>query len=68
MIIKKHYCDYCGVELTRDNHPDKQPLIKTVWCFVFGYNIWDENIQGEGCIDCFKSFKEWVKSRKGKGG
>lgn len=50
MEKKIYYCDYCGKRLT----PSKIPkIVKTAW-----------SIEGDGCNDCYKSFKKWVKSRK----
>ena len=58
-----HYCDYCGVEITKKNHIRK---IRTVWerwdTFFFPYG--EATIGGDGCIDCYKSYVKWSKSRQ----
>ena len=54
MKKETYYCDYCKKKLTTHTK------IKTTW-----YNFWSRtnNIGGDGCKDCYLSYKDWVRSR-----
>ena len=62
MIKEIHYCDYCGKLI------DKPVLIKTRWdlikSFFFPF-VSNEitSIEGDGCRECYNSYKLWAKSR-----
>ena len=58
----KYYCDYCGEKIyNKRNIKD----IKTLWYAISRYWTNDDyDIGGEGCLACFKSYKEWVEKRK----
>jgi hypothetical protein len=61
----KIYCDYCGKEIKSRN---EVKTIRTIWTQLLFYvsmgcNSWTE-IGGDGCNDCYNSYKRWVKSRE----
>jgi len=57
-----YYCDYCGRRIKVRPKP-----IKTIWSIVTAYFFPFSNeytsIEGDGCNDCYKSFKKWVSMR-----
>jgi len=60
-----HYCDYCGVKITSKNDVKS---ITTIWKLIHDFfNIYEtKTIEGDGCVDCYISFKKWKKSRRRK--
>ncbi len=57
-----YHCDYCGVKINKKNNVKN---IKTIWK-IFYVVLMDqpEVVGGDGCIDCYKSYLEWIKSRE----
>lgn len=65
MQKKVYYCDYCGKRITFKN--TVKP-IRTCWSvtkmLIVPFAFESTTIGGDGCRECYESYKEWIKSRK----
>jgi len=57
------FCDFCGKRITKKNK------IRTPWKVLVsnlvGFTSMTE-VAGDGCKECYKSYKLWLKSREVK--
>jgi len=58
-----YYCDYCGKE-TKELKKIETPWWYQLLSFIGFISNNFPQLKGEGCMDCFDSYKKWVKSRK----
>lgn len=61
----KIHCDYCGKKITSENSIKS---IRTFWQkvliqFPLAYTT---VISGDGCLDCYRSYLSWKRSRKNR--
>lgn len=55
------YCDYCEKKIIGKNKIITTPWHKLILGFFFHSHV---IIGGDGCRDCYESYKEWIKSRR----
>ena len=62
--ITKRYCDFCGKEIKSKSIKIITPwIVLLVVLSFFSAEEYSVEIIGDGCKECFRSFKKWRKFR-----